>query len=256
MLSLVSCNEFQRALRTDKVEPKVELATKLYAKNNYGKVIRLLEIVESDFKGKPEGEPVFYMYAQSLFKTKQYYLASYQFEKYVAAYPKSEHVEEAAYLGAKCYSMLSPSYSLDQTDTYKAIEKLQEFVDAYPNSSYLNEANEIVKNLRFKLEKKAYENAIQYNTIMDYKSALVALDNFIIDFPGTTLKEDALFYRLDSAYKLAINSVANKKEERMTVAKVAFANYAKSSNNKTYKEKAEAMNSQIEKELQQFQIKQ
>jgi outer membrane protein assembly factor BamD len=34
-------------------------------------------------------------------------------------------VQEAAYLGAKSYSMLSPVYSLDQTDTFKAIDKLQ-----------------------------------------------------------------------------------------------------------------------------------
>jgi outer membrane protein assembly factor BamD len=33
-------------------------------------------------------------------------------------------------------------YSLDQTDTYKAIDKLQAFIDTYPNSEYLPEANE------------------------------------------------------------------------------------------------------------------
>jgi outer membrane protein assembly factor BamD len=42
-----------------------------------------------------------------------------------------------------------------------------------------------------------------YNTISDFKSALVALDNFIV-YPGTPFKEDALFYKFDSAYQLAI----------------------------------------------------
>jgi outer membrane protein assembly factor BamD len=32
--------------------------------------------------------------------------------------------------------MLSPNYSLDQTDTFKAMDKLQTFIDSYPNSSY------------------------------------------------------------------------------------------------------------------------
>jgi outer membrane protein assembly factor BamD len=40
--------------------------------------------------------------------------------------------------------MLSPIYSLDQTDTYKAIDKLL-FIDTYPNSEYLSEANETVR---------------------------------------------------------------------------------------------------------------
>jgi outer membrane protein assembly factor BamD len=49
----------------------------------------------------------------------------------------NEKVQEAAYLGAK-YSMLSV-YSLDQTDTYKAIDKLQTFIDTYPNSEYVEQ---------------------------------------------------------------------------------------------------------------------
>jgi outer membrane protein assembly factor BamD len=48
--------------------------------------------------------------------------------------------------------MLSPIYSLDQTDTYKAIDKLQAFIDTYPNSEYLSEANETV-GLQKKIEK-------------------------------------------------------------------------------------------------------
>jgi outer membrane protein assembly factor BamD len=31
-----------------------------------------------------------------------------------------------------------------------------------------------------------------YNTISDFKSALVALDNFIADYPGTPYKEDVV----------------------------------------------------------------
>jgi outer membrane protein assembly factor BamD len=77
------------------------------------------------------------MFSQSYYKTEQYYLAGYQFESFVSSYPKSEKLEEAAYLGAKSYSMLSPVYSLDQTDTTKALDKLQTFIDSYPNSAYL-----------------------------------------------------------------------------------------------------------------------
>lgn len=103
-----------------------------------------------------------------------------------------------------------------------------------------------------KLEKKAYENAKGYNTISDYKSALVAFDNFIADFPGTPLKEDALFYKYDSAYQLAINSVASKMEERLNVAKVAYANLIKFKSDTKYKKVADEMNARVETDLQKF----
>jgi outer membrane protein assembly factor BamD len=35
------------------------------------------------YRGKPQAEKMFYMYAQSYFKTEQYYLAANQFETFV-----------------------------------------------------------------------------------------------------------------------------------------------------------------------------
>jgi outer membrane protein assembly factor BamD len=105
------------------------------------------------------------MFAQSYYKTEQYYLAGYQFESFVSSYPKSEKIEEASYLAAKSYSKLSPVYSLDQTDTNKAIGKLQDFIDTYPNSEYLPEANATLKVLTDKLEKrllKSPSNTIRF----------------------------------------------------------------------------------------------
>jgi outer membrane protein assembly factor BamD len=179
-------------------------------------------------------------------------LAAYQFESFSSAYPKSEKAEEAFYLSAKCYANISPRYSLDQVDTNKALAKMQEYIDRYPESKNMDEANEITRVLRNKLELKAFENAKQFNTISDYKASIVALDNFIVDFPGTPYKEDALYIKLDSAYLLAINSVQSKMEERLNNAKVAYENLIKFNNETKYKNKADKMLASIEKELQQF----
>jgi outer membrane protein assembly factor BamD len=224
----------------------------MYEAKNYNKAIRIFEQIASVYRGKSESENLYYMFSQSYYNTKQYYLAGYQFESFVSSFPKSEKAQEASFLGAKSYSMLSPVYSLDQTDTSKAIEKLQAFIDTYPNSEYLGEANSIVKNLNEKLERKVFENAKGYNTISDYKSALVALDNFIADYPGTPFKEEALFYKYDSAYQLGINSVPSKMEERLNVAKVAYANLIKFKADTKYKKQADEMLARVEKDLQKF----
>ncbi|MCI4443441.1 MAG: outer membrane protein assembly factor BamD [Lentimicrobium sp.] len=247
-----SCSEYQKALKTEDVAVKFEMATKLYDAGKYTDAIRLIEQIAPAYRGKPQAEKLFYMFSQSYYKTKQYYLAAYQFESFVSGYPKSEKVEEAAYLGAKCFSMLSPVYSLDQTDTFKAIDKLQGFIDSYPNSTYLPEANKTLRALNEKIEKKVYENAKQYNTILDYKSAMVALDNFVADYPGTPYKEDALFYKYDSAYQLGINSIPSKMAERLNVAKTAYYTLIKFKPDTKYKKIADEMFATIETDLKNF----
>lgn len=247
-----SCSQYQRALKSEDAGVKFNEAVRQYDKGKYNKAIRLFEMIAPAYRGKPQAEKMFYLFAQSYYKTEQYYLAGYQFDSFVSSYPKSEKVEEAAFLGAKSYSMLSPVYSLDQGDTNKAISKLQNFIDVYPNSANFAEANTILKTLTDKLEKKAYEIARQYNTISDYKSALVALDNFIADYPGTKFKEEALYYKFDSAYKLAINSVPAKMEERLNNAKVAYANLIKFSGETKYRKTADEMLAKIDQNLQQY----
>ncbi len=247
-----SCSDYQKALKSDDIAVKYTMSTKMYDSGKYDKAIRLFEQISPSYKGKPQAEKLFYMYSQAYYKTKQYYLAGYQFENFASSYPKSEKHEEALFLGAKSYSKLSPVYSLDQSDTDKAVDKLQAFIDTYPNSTYLTEANVIMKELKYKVEKKAFENAKQYNTISDFKSAQIALDNFISDFPGTPFKEDALFYKLDSAYKLALNSVPQKMEERLNNAKAAYSGLMKFNSNSKYKTKAAEMLANIDKDLKQF----
>jgi outer membrane protein assembly factor BamD len=94
--------------------------------------------------------------------------------------------------------MLSPVYSKEQKETKEAIEKLQLFINKFPDSQYLAEANIMVKELDFKLEKKAFEIAKQYNTTAyyessDYEAAIKAFDNFLLEHPGTSFREQAMY---------------------------------------------------------------
>ncbi|MBD3582949.1 outer membrane protein assembly factor BamD [Flavobacterium selenitireducens] len=249
---LVSCSEYQKALKSEDSGLKYAQAEKKYNDGKYNKAIRLFEQMAPNYKGKPQAEKMFYMFAQSYYKTEQYILAGYQFETFAASYPRSEKAEEALYLSAKSYANTSARYTLDQVDTDKAIDKLQAFIDKYPDSEYLKEANETMKVLREKLEKKAYEIAYGYNKISDYKSAIVAFDNFIADYPGTPFREKALYYRFDSSYRLAVNSVPSKMEERLNQAKGAYNNLLKFYPNSEYKKEADEMLAKIDTDLKQF----
>jgi hypothetical protein len=72
--------------------------------------------------------------------------------KFASGYPKSEK-NQAAYLGAKKLLNVVRLFSLDQTDTFKAIDKLQASI-LIPIPEYLSDANEAVQVLSEKIEKK------------------------------------------------------------------------------------------------------
>ena len=210
-----SCNSYQKMLNNPDVVAKYKAAEAYYNTGEYRRANRLYEQILPSYRGKPQGQRVIFFFANSYLQIKDYYLAAYQFESFVKSFPKSDKLQEASFLAAKCYYMLSPRYSLDQTNTNDALDKLQIFIDNYPNSEFLAEANTYVQELQTKLEKKDFEISKQYHTIRDYKAAINAFDNFIAAYPGTPFREDALYYKFLSRYEIATNSVYYKKLNRL-----------------------------------------
>lgn len=189
-----------------------------------------------------------------------YHLSGYQFERFEDSYPTSEKAEEASFLGAKSYYMLSPIYSKEQQETKEAIEKLQLFINKYPNSQYLEEANVLVAELDYKLEKKAFEIAKLYNKTAyydseDYEAAIKSFDNFLFEYPASSFREAAMFYRLDSAHNLAVNSVESKKLERLQSAKVYYNTLLKYYPQTEFLDEANEMNQELDTELAKYNTK-
>ncbi|NNE31363.1 MAG: outer membrane protein assembly factor BamD [Winogradskyella sp.] len=254
-ITILACSDFQKALKSDDVSAKFNLGTELYEAEKWNKAHRLFTQILPNYRGKPQAEKLTFMHAMCSYQMEDYYIASYHFDRFIESYPDSEKVEEAAFLSAKGYYYLSPVYSKEQKETIAAIEKLQLFVNAHPNSQFLEQANTLVKELDFKLEKKAFEIAKQYNVIKDYKASVKSFNNFLFDFPGTTLRDEAMYYRLDAAYKLAILSVQFLKEERLKTAIDYFNAFLKAYPNSEYMEDATRMHEELKQELNTFTIK-
>lgn len=233
-IGVSSCSEYQKVLNKGTVEAQYQMATKMYEDQKYGKAIQLFEKITPSYRGKPQMERIQYMVAQAHFNTKQYTLSAYYFDKFVKNYPKSSKIEESAYLSAQSYYLSSPAFSLDQKDTYEAITAMQNFIYKYPNSPNIAEANTRVKELTHKLEKKSFEIAKQYYQTTDYIAAIVAFDNLLSDYLGTSYKEEALYFKFKAAYELAIKSYIAKKEERLTSAIKIHERFKKSFPNSEY----------------------
>jgi outer membrane protein assembly factor BamD len=231
-LLLSSCGEYQKVLNKGTSEEQYKMAVKMYEAQNYSKALRLFEKITPTYRGKPQMERIQFMVAQSNFNEKNYSLAGYYFDRFTKNYLKSSKKEEAAFLTAYSYKLASPRFSVDPTDTNKALESFQDFINMYPDSDKIDEANKYYSELRSKLEKKYFEIAKTYYRTADYdlrnyKAAIQAFDNLLEDFLGTKFKEEALYYRLKAAHDFVLKSTDRRKEERIEVAMEAYSKLEK-----------------------------
>lgn len=260
LITFSSCSEYQSALKTEDIAAKYNLAVKLYEAGKFDKASRLFQQILPKYRGKPQAERLRYLYAKSLYAAGNYPRTSNVATQFIETYPESEKVSELAFLAAKGYYFESPVYSKEQEFTATAVQKLQGFINQYPDSEYTAQANKLVKELDFKLEEKAFNIAKQYNIIgnirsEEYTAAITSLNNFLFNYPGSSFKEEALFIKLDSAYKLASNSVAWKKEERVKNAITNYSALKKAFPESKYIEDANKMNEDLNKQLQEFNTK-
>lgn len=251
---LVSCSDYQQLLRKGELSEKYKAAETFYKGGDYKRALRLFDQVIPAYRGKPQAERVLFYEANTYYKLEDYYISKYKFERFAKSYPKSDMLEIALYQEARSAYELSNRYSLDQAETYGALEKFQTFINAYPDSEYLDRANNYTASLSNKLEKKHYKIAKQFHHQELYKPAIKAFSNYLIDYPGSKYTESVLFYRLDAAYNLAINSFDKLIPERLRTAQEYYEDYLSRSKTQELKKKAEIIAFDINKRQQAFNI--
>ncbi|MBQ2398610.1 MAG: outer membrane protein assembly factor BamD, partial [Muribaculaceae bacterium] len=117
------------------------------------------------------------------------------------------------------YYIDSPDPQLDQTETLKAIEELQGFLDHYPKSDKVTIAQNAIFELQDKLTLKELQSAqLYYNlgTYMgnNYQSAIIVAQNALKTYPYTKYREQLEMLILKSRFQEAQESVEERKEER------------------------------------------
>lgn len=257
ILVFTSCSEYQKVLNKGTVAEQYKMAVKMYEAKKYSKALRLFDKITNSYKGKPQMERIQFMIAQSNFNTKNYTLSGYYFDRFTKNYPRSSKKEEAAFLSAYSYYKAAPRFSLDPTDTNKALNSFQNFINTFPNSKRVDEANKYYKELRYTLEKKYFEIAKTYYTTAatdtrNYKAAIVAFDNMLADFLGTSFKEEALYYRLKAAHDFAIKSTQRRKAVRIKDAIKAYEKLKRNFPESKFMEDSNKMLATLQKEQQQL----
>ena len=256
---LFSCGEYQKVLNKGTVEDQYKMAVKMYEIKKYGKAIRLFEKITPAYRGKPQMERIQFMVAQSNFNEKNYTTAGYYFDRFAKNYPSSSKLEEASFASALSYKLASPEFSKDPTDTNKALEAFQSFINTFPTSEKIDEANQHYKELRYKLQKKYFEIAKTYYTTADYdmrnyKAAIQAFDNLLSDYLGSEFKEEALLYRLKAAHDFVLKSYDRRKPERIKDALEAHEKLIRNYPESKYLEEAKKIYATLNKEKDRINI--
>ena len=248
-LLLGSCAEYNKVLNKGKNTEKYQMAVDMYEKQEYKKAIALFEKIMGPYANKPQMERIQFMISDCYFQTENYTMASYYFSKFITNYPESTKVQEAAYFSAKSYYLASPKYSRDQEDTYKALTAYQNFIDKYPKSELIEEANKDYAELNRKLQFKDFEVARLYYHREKYNSAIQAFETFNEDHLGSEFKEEAYYYTFKSTYELGMRSVLSKKEERISDALLSHKKFQKTFPESEKMKEVDALGLKLQEEL-------
>jgi outer membrane protein assembly factor BamD len=219
VIIITSCSKFSKLQKTGTDQQKYDAAMAYYQKGDFYRSGLLFEELIPLLKGSTESELAQFYYAYSQYQQGQYNTSQFLFKKFYDTYARSDFAQEALYMHAFSLYKDSAPYTLDQTSTLTAINALQDFINAYPESAFREECTRYILELRAKLEKKQYEKAKLYHKVSDFnmmslKSAVISIDNFRKDFPDSKYNEELAFLKVDSQYSLASNSFSVKQKER------------------------------------------
>jgi outer membrane protein assembly factor BamD len=218
-LLLSSCGEYNKLLKSTDYDYKYEAAKCYYTAGKYSKAATLLGDIIMQLKGTDKAEESLYMLAMSSYNQEDYVTASHYFTTYYTSYQKGTYSELSRFMSGKALALDTPEPRLDQTNTAKAIQELQAFVDIYPQSKFKNEAQQIIYSLQDKLVTKEFYSAkLYYNlgTYMgnNYSSCIIVAQDALKDYPYTKLREELSILIVRSKYEVAIQSIIDKKTDR------------------------------------------
>ncbi len=218
-LVLSSCGEYQKVQKSTDYNYKFEYAKRAFEAKKYVQASTLLQECVSVFKGSEKAEDALYLLGMSEFENKDYISSSAWFKQYYTRYPKGKHAELARYYAGYGYYLDSPDPQLDQTETIKAIEELQAFLDYFPRSERVPLAQQAIFELQDKLTLKQLQNAQLYYNLgtylgNNYESAIIVAQNAIKDYPYSKYKEELEMLILKSRFQEANLSVDERKVDR------------------------------------------
>lgn len=216
IITLGSCKSEYEKLRTsnDNAKKYTE-AVKLYNNGKYAKALGLFDpVLRRTWCNGPPPEELFYYYAYTNYKLKNYTAARNCFKNTADIYQSSPRLEEYRFMIACCEYLETPLQPFEQDKTIKAIASLQHFINLYPESDRAADAGNLIQKLHDKLAEKMSANAKMYFTSGNWQAAIVSIDNILLDYPDTKYAEELNFLSIRAVYEYARHSPEERRADR------------------------------------------
>ena len=214
LAGIASSCQYDKLLKSGNYKLKYQKALEYYQAEDYTKAVGLFEQLNPVLKATDRADTVLYYLSESYLEQENYILAEHHFQQFYQTFGNHRWAADAEFKSAYCNYMLSPRPALDQGYTKKAINKFNLFITRHPNHPKVAECHKLIQELTDKLAMKAYKSARLYYDMEDYKAAVIALENALKRFPGTTHRKEIKFLILKSQFLLASNSIKSKEQER------------------------------------------
>jgi outer membrane protein assembly factor BamD len=253
LLSLGSCNAERSTARKNAkskaISDRLQAANWYFNHKKYDQAVYLYEELMPLYRGMPESQDMYFNYAVCRFKLGELVSAAFYYEDFVRQYPGSPRAEDAQFQSAYSYYLLADPYYLDQTFTYKALEKLQLFMSRYPYSANREKCEGYITTLRETLAQKSFEQSMLYYKISYYKAAVQSFQNTIREYPDSKFREESQFLLFKACYKMAEQSVTARKLTRYEQALDFYARFVEKFPSSKFAKEGENLKSAAEKEI-------
>jgi outer membrane protein assembly factor BamD len=139
--------------------------------------------------------------------------------RYLAQYPRSEDSAYVQYLVGMSYSKQIASVTQDQKAATRTLEAMTKLVNTYPDSEYVDEAQQQIRFARDQLAGKEMQIGRYYLERKEYLAAVTRFRNVVETYSNTNQVEEALARLVEAYYAMGIEP------EAQAAAAVLGANY-------------------------------
>lgn len=224
-LLLASCNtdkDIDITKLTVETDPPEVLYNQGLANLNAGEVTeagRKFDAIDRQHPFSEYARRALVMSAFVRYRQSQYDEAINAGKRYLSLYPHSEDAAYAQYIVGLAYSKQIPSVTQDQRAAAQTIEAMQNIVDNYPDSEYVDDARAKIRFARDQLAGKEMQVGRYYLERKEYLASITRFRTVVERYQATNQVEEALARLVEAYYAMGIDS------EAQTAAAVLGHNY-------------------------------
>lgn len=182
----------------------------LYKKRKYSSAIVRFKKILEDYPFGPYVTDSTLFIADSYYYDKKYEDAVIYYTDFADLHPDHPKAPYSQYQKGMSFYKDILTIDRDQTTTKKAILALQELKLRYPDSSFMEQANNLIKICKNRLAERELYIGLFYIKNKNYKGALARLKEILIDYPASDFNDDALFNMGNTYLELGQEEKARK----------------------------------------------